>query len=169
MTIAEHTRDEALRILDGFQTIVESEAIAHGWYITDDVQNPELKAKGALCNGQRMCAIGSLWVASGEYRRLPNGTIRLTGTQSQRDYIATRPALKLVYEVLDEVSREYVEDHRIFLPKAGWEGWLEVLFESGFTKLGLRDLNDPPAVTQGEREILLSLIQSAREEIQDEY
>lgn len=101
---------KALDVLDGMAEMVARDRLKHGVYATVRV-DPEFVDH--VCRGRRHCLIGSMWAAHGdpEYHDehyYPDGVgTRMAGTgdvDSREAWMATRPALRLVYETMNAAA-----------------------------------------------------------------
>lgn len=146
---AESTKEQALEALTGMATIVKREMLVRGSYVGDRVVNKKLAEEGAICQGRKYCAVGSLWVGAGIKPKVTSfGYARLPGVfEHERDrFITHRPGLKLAYEKVNEAARDYarkngIEDILDRTPKyrAGpWEAEIEALFESKSRRPGAK-------------------------------
>lgn len=152
----EKVRTKALSTLDGMAEIIRRERIVKGEYATE-VDDP--KKSDAVCQGRRYCLLGSAWVAYGAKVDKFWGTLEGVVEDDERaDYLRHRPALRAVYNALNNAATRKIEklprltptqQHRLRQFPSPAEGLFESLY--GSTKLGRTDL--------------LRLVASARREI----
>lgn len=108
------TVDQALNALDGMYQIVEKEMVVKGHYVTG-VVDEALASAGAICNGRKYCAIGSLWAGHG-VRAVKDPWAEwgwnLPGVNegAERDeFLENRHGLRLAYNSLNEAATEWAE------------------------------------------------------------
>lgn len=121
--IAARTKAKALSTLDNMSQIIEAEMLVHGAYIEAEITRPE-RAGTAICNGQRACALGTMYVAYGvapketRMAELEDGTKATVtwslpgcGSTGQRggreDFVKHRPGLSLVYYTMKRLAQEW--------------------------------------------------------------
>lgn len=132
---AEITKQNAIKALDRMAMIVKNEMLQRGSYV--DPQQDESK-KNQVCQGHKMCAVGSLFVAGGAgIPAVMNGS----WPNNREEFLKPRHALRLAYESLNEAAYEYAQRHKFSLPTVTkhrihhhpgnvYSGALETLFET---------------------------------------
>jgi hypothetical protein len=164
------TTATADQILDNMEYLVERERLVRGSYIDQEV-DPE--RSGALCQGHKACAIGSLWLAAGVPVRplvtaLGRTTYMLPGTDEwERDeFVEDKPGLKLAYTALNDAAEVFADEHGIGLDllreDSGFEDAIEALFEGTTPETANSD--DPVYLLS--RDDLLTIIIDARTNVQ---
>lgn len=132
---------KALDTCDGVIEIAKNEMLIPGEYISTDIVDPGLKAKGAVCGGHHACLVGSEYLAYGvriNAKDFPGFSWYL-----RKEFMRNRPGLRLAYDAINEAAhryalkhwRRYVEDeitdfsHQWDNPTTPNEGWGEWFFE----------------------------------------
>lgn len=126
----EKHKQKALDALDGMAQIVKNEMLVRGEYLTSEVVNESLAAKGAICGGHKACAIGSLWLGYGVKMEGMPGLRELPGTdeEERKAFTRTRPALRAALNHLNAAAAAFAEKNSITLTKS-WDDPIEGLFE----------------------------------------
>lgn len=117
MSVAESTREKALKALDGMAEIVRKERLVRGDYVSKDF---DLTMSTAICQGHRYCAIGSLWAGAGVKVKRHTWHVELPGVyeDDRVEFMARRPGLRLAYAELNAAAERYAKRHRISLNDA---------------------------------------------------
>lgn len=131
--ITEPMKEKVLSTLDGMAEIARAEMMARVGYVTPAVARP--RRRGAVCQGHKACAIGSLWLAAGvKLQPLYRGTgnLVLPGvSQGERgEFIRTRPVLRHSLHFLNQAASEYMDLHDILPSRDLTRDAIESLFES---------------------------------------
>lgn len=134
--ITAEVRAEAVKIFEGMEQIIRNEMLVRGVYITEEVVDPALAKSGAICGGHQACMVGSMWIAADvRMERDDEGFLDLPGVAAGRvrnEFLAERPALRLAYETMNELSRQFAEEHNLMKYVDYREAWgmMEGLYES---------------------------------------
>lgn len=161
--IPAEVRAEAVKIFEGMEQIIRNEMLARGVYITAYVVNPDLAESGAICGGHQACMVGSMWIAAGVKAEVVDdgdgyGPIfYLPGTEGRvrEEFLAKRPALRLAYDAMNELSRQFVDEHDLIGDITYSETWgmMESLYES-------HRFDYQPLITDAQ---LLDMLEKAKE------
>lgn len=141
------------QIIERMEEIVRNEMLDYGYYVSDEIERPDLAEIGAVCGGRRACAVGSLYLAAGikpivrEYDDEPIARLPGTDPSERLMFMMTRPALRTAYEALNDAANEYIDREGIevnrepdFYGAHSYHGDLEVLFETGDPAIGRDEL-----------------------------
>lgn len=139
--------EKAIKVLDRMSTVVKNDMLTRGEYVTQSVISKKLAEEGAICQGRKACAIGSLWLAYGVRIKGKNGSLVLPGAESASRYATHRPALKLALNALNAEATDFIEKNPKVLSVFNRRGVtgayrepIEQLFEGAYgTKLVDRD------------------------------
>lgn len=105
------TYEKALETLDNMRQIVKNEQLKRGEYVSQE-KDDELAAQGAICGGHKACLLGTTWLGYGIKPIIQMGhyygpEVELPGIEDEETraiFLKRRPALKLVYETLNELA-----------------------------------------------------------------
>lgn len=151
--------------LDRFEVIVRDGLLTHGAYCEGFVVDENLI--DAPCGGNRMCAVGSLFVAFGLGKKGDDGGIELQDAEPIRrgKPLGENPKLFKVYHALNDAAGDYARENDIDLDDCGiYSGNLETLFESGLPRLhGTYDTSEE--ALPEERDVLLDVIERAKRKL----
>lgn len=134
------------QILHRMEIMLERDMLVHAAYVSDDVEDEELAAAGAVCGGHRACAVGHLWIAAGVQPVItPNeyqveGVVELPGVwpiSDRDDFLAARPPLREAYDALNEAADDWAISAGMYglrdaygnTQSGCYGGALEILFE----------------------------------------
>lgn len=116
---AQSTIEKAVRALDNMKVIVKNDMLEQGVYLTEEVVDPKLAERGAVCGGHKACAVGSLWLGYGikmqgpkDERILPGVYVNTYGSEDLVDrdtFLKSRPGLKLAYDALNEAADKFID------------------------------------------------------------
>jgi hypothetical protein len=104
--------DRALEALDNMYLIVAREQIVRGFYVDPNEYDKKKAAEGAICGGNKFCAIGSLFVGGGipvtksEYDGfdMPEALPTL-----RNDVIKQNPHLGIALKALNKQAEKYMD------------------------------------------------------------
>lgn len=172
--------DRAVDIFDGFINIVKREMLVHGVYISHNV-DPKLAAAGAICQGHKACALGSVALAA----RLPESLIedfdwnlildrsdpglRLAAKELDKAALAelegaasggrgARTASRLLKDFTSGRDAEYYQDHPGRITEAFFEHFLYATNRKSRERLGDGSIPTVEATRQG----IIDLVRKAR-------
>lgn len=171
------TVNKAIKTLNGVIQIARNEQLRRGVYISDEIVNERLAAKGAICGGHQACFVGSLFIAAkGSVTPLyDHGYVDedIFSVSGRHDYMKNRPYMRLAYEAANEAaydvwakspdkfreSETYI-DHAFFSREASpHSGWAEALFEEGMGGFEYDDVRD----------VVIEVCNLAKKRIRKEY
>ncbi len=145
MKVSDRAREDALAALDGMARIVRRERLIRGDYVSDDF-DPALS--GAVCQGLRYCAVGSLWAGAGIKARcyemndyeawfeLPG-----VGQYERSEFLRRRPGLRVAFAALNDAASRFIKRHPDIEPDWYYDAPVEALFETeGDQKVGRPEL-----------------------------
>lgn len=156
--ITAEVRAEAVKIFEGMEQIIRNEMLVRRVYITEHVVNLDLAESGAICGGHQACMVGSMWIAAGvRMERDAEGFLDLPGVTAgheRKEFLAEHPALRLAYETMNELSRQFMEERNLFdyVSYREVRGMMESLYES-------HDYNYNQLITDGQ---LLDMLEKAK-------
>lgn len=166
------TTATADQILDNMEFLVERERLVRGSYLEQKL-DPELS--GALCQGHRACAIGSLWLSAGvpvEVITNSDSTalgyyLPATDDYEREEFLNDKPGLNRALDALNKATEEFAVDHDINLTRimedSGYQDPIEALFEHNLNESSEEEA-DPEYILS--RDDLLSIIIEARTLVQ---
>lgn len=106
-----NTQEKALSTCDGVIEITKNEMLVHGIYVSDNIRNRDLKARGSICGGRQACLVGSVYVSYGVGVFRADGAYRADfpgfSAGVREDFMRNRPGLRLAYNAINEAARRY--------------------------------------------------------------
>jgi hypothetical protein len=142
----------ATETLDRMRDLVQEERLYHGTYAS---------SHGGTCGGDRMCAVGTLWVAAGA----PRGEVGelLNILQSEREPALERmPHLRVAYDALNRAAEEGAARRGLVISRLGFTAPLEALFEVTLRREYGQQVGTTGPATPAEHAIMLDVIEVAR-------
>lgn len=148
-TITPELKQDAVAILKNMSVVVGNDMLIHGLYADDEVSRPDLYKAGAVCQGVKHCAIGSLWAAAGFKAKVEYDEEYDVFDVEEMEFVSERerhlafqqvPALELAYDALNKCAEEFSARYNVEYPHEGgryasgnydFEAAVEHLFENG--------------------------------------
>ena len=159
---------KARKALKRMTEIVKNDMLIKEEYVTPDVFSEELAKAGAVCQGHKACAIGSLWLGAGvKMQDNGYGEFEMPGVMEgyrERFFDYGHEDVRVAYDALNEAAARFIESNpRVAVSvDYNYEAEIEALFEGCYD-----ETNHLAEDWQIGRDEMLEIIKDARSALKD--